>query len=307
MADENPSPPENFPLGVLLTLLAFLAVAIMSAFAKAASISVASGVLVFFQNAISLGLLLPWVLFRGVRTLKTRRPGLHLVRAVTGMLSQYLFFVALKYIPLVDAVLLVNAAPLFIPLVVWIWLGTRIGGRLWLSLGIGFVGVLLILQPGRGALSWAAVVALAAGFFSAVALVAVSRLHTTDRPLRVLFYYFLLSSILASPIAISDWRVGGSYAWLWLLGVGAFMVLAQLLLILAYVQASPARVSPFNYSVVVFAGLIDWLIWRQAPNLLSAAGVLLVCVGGILSTIQHHRAHPRLSPRRLSRLTKDAD
>jgi drug/metabolite transporter (DMT)-like permease len=67
------------------------------------------------------------------------------------------------------------------------------------------------------------------------------------------------------------------------------MIASQLLLVTAYAHASAARVSPFNYSVVVFAGLIDWFVWQRVPNLLSLAGVLLVCAGGILATINHQR------------------
>jgi drug/metabolite transporter (DMT)-like permease len=281
--------PEKLPLGILLTVLSFLFVAIMSAFAKVASNSVPSTILVFFQSFISLLLLLPWILYAGISSLKTAHVGLHAVRGVAGLLSQLLFFMALKYIPLVDAVLLVNAAPLFIPVVVLIWLKVRIRSLVWLSVGIGFVGILLILQPGVSVFRWATVLGIVAGICSAVALVAVSRLHVTETALRVLFYYFLISSLLTAPLLLSPWMSPDPQVWLWVIGIGVCMALAQLLLILAYAQASPARLSPFNYSVVVFSGLIDWFFWQQVPNLLAAVGIVLVCAGGIVTTLQHHK------------------
>jgi drug/metabolite transporter (DMT)-like permease len=299
MHDTTASPPENLRLGIVLTVLAFLCVAIMSAFAKAASASASAGVLVFFQNAISLLLLLPWVLWAGVADLKTQHLGLHVVRGIAGLLSQYFFFLALKYLTLLDAVLLVNAAPLFIPFVAWIWLKTRIERKLWLGLGIGFVGIILILQPTAGVFDWATPLALVAGAFSALALVAEGRLRATEPASRILFYYFLISSLLTAPLVIARWSPPEPRAWLWLLGVGVFMMASQLVLILAYTQASPARMSPLNYSVVVFAGLINWLVWDQVPNLLSAAGVVLVCAGGIVATIHHHKSrqgHRPVSP-----------
>jgi drug/metabolite transporter (DMT)-like permease len=67
------------------------------------------------------------------------------------------------------------------------------------------------------------------------------------------------------------------------------MIASQLLLVMAYAHASAARVAPFNYSVVVFAGFIDWLVWDRVPNLLSVAGVVLVCAGGVIATINHQR------------------
>ena len=284
----------NLGLGILLTVFAFLSVAIMSALGKAASPSVSSGVLVFFQNSISLVLLLPWVIRDGIGNLKTEHLGFHCVRGISGMLSQYFMFVALNYIPLVDAVLLVNAAPLFIPIITWIWLKHRIGVRLWLSLVIGFVGIVLILQPGRDVVNWATPLALVAGVFSAIALVTVGRLNNTEPSLRILFYYFLISTILTAPLLITKWSPPGPMDWIYMIGIGVTMAIAQLLLILAYERASPSRVSPFNYSVVVFSGIIGWFVWNEVPNALSIVGTMLVCAGGILSVIHYHKKHEPL-------------
>lgn len=292
MKSDKSSPlSDNLGLGILFTVGAFLSVAIMSAFGKAAAPSVPSGVLVFFQNSISLVLLLPWVLRGGTEGLKTRHLGLHIVRGGSGMLSQYFMFVALNYIPLVDAVLLVNAAPLFIPLITWIWLKQGISGKLWVSLVIGFVGIVLILQPGASVFSWATPLAIVAGVFSAIALVTVGRLNLTEPSARTLFYYFLISSILTTPLLLIRWSPPEPQAWIYLIGIGVTMAIAQLLLILAYEHASPSQVSPFNYSVVVFSGLIGWIVWNEIPNALSLVGTVLVCAGGILSVTHHHRMH----------------
>ena len=307
MSETSDTRPENLRLGIVLTILGFLCVAIMSAFAKVASASVSAAVLVFFQSAISLLLLLPWVFWTGMTDLKTRRLGLHFVRAITGLLSQYFFFLAVSKISLLDAVLLVNAAPLFIPFVALIWLKTKIEGKLWLGLGIGFLGIVLILQPGAGVFHWASLLALTAGGFSAIALVAQGRLTATEPASRILFYYFLISSILTAPLAIARWAAPEPSAWRWLLGVGVFMMASQLLLVVAYAHASAAKVSPFNYSVVVFAGLIDWLVWDRVPNLLSAAGVVLVCVGGVIATIHHQQTKDDPSSRRKAIIPEPAD
>lgn len=281
----------NLGLGILFTVLAFLAVAVMSAFGKAAAPSVSSGVLVFFQNSISLVLLLPWVLRGGSAGLKTSHLGLHVVRGGAGMLSQYFMFVALNYIPLVDAVLLVNAAPLFIPLITWIWLKQTINEKMWASLVVGFIGIILILQPGASVFSWATPLAIVAGVFSAIALVTVGRLNLTEPSARILFYYFLISSILTTPLVIIRWSPPGPKAWMYLIGIGVTMAIAQFLLILAYEYASPSHVAPFNYSVVIFSGLIGWIVWNHIPNALSWVGTVLVCAGGILSVIHHHKRH----------------
>ncbi len=286
MAPVVPAPAreENAPLGGFLIVLAFFCVAVMSALGKAAA-EVPTGTIVFFQNFISLVLFLPWFFRHGVAGLKTSRTWLHILRALAGLLSQALMFVAVKRMPLMDAVLLSNSAPLFIPLITWAWLKQKIGTVVWASLIVGFVGVILILKPNAALLSNpVALIATSAAVFSAFALVTVNRLSTTETTERILFYYFLISSIAAAPFAIAQWRAPSQREWILLLGIGIFMAAAQLLIILAYRQASAGRIAPFNYSVVVFSGLIGWLVWKNAPDTLSVAGILLVSAGGILST-----------------------
>lgn len=265
-------------------MLAFACVAVMSAFGKAAK-EVPTGILVLFQNFISLLLFTPWVLGKGISELRTSRTWLHVLRAAAGLLSQVLMFVAVKRMPLVNAVLLSNSAPLFIPLVTWVWLKERIGGMVWVSLMIGFAGVILILKPGLALLSDPiALIAISAAVFSALALVAVNRLSNTEPPRRILFYYFLYSSVAAAPFAVLKWRTPTDREWLFLGGIGLMMAASQLLIILAYQHATAGRIAPFNYSVVIFSGLIGWVVWNNTPDLMSLAGVLLVSAGGVLST-----------------------
>ncbi len=286
---------QNVLLGTLLIVLAFLWVAVMSAFGKAAS-TVPTAVVVLFQNGISLVLLLPWALRHGVGALRTQRLPLHVVRAISGLLSQALFFFAVKNMSLVGAVLLVNAAPLFIPFVALVWMRTPITWVVSSGLVIGFIGVLLILRPSPALLADpAALLAVAAALCSAIALVSVNRLSTTDKPDAILFYYFLISTLAAAPFAAFAWRTPTGAEWGYLAGIGVFMALAQLFIILAYERATADRLSPFNYSVVVFSGLIGWLVWGNVPDALALVGIVLVCAGGIVSIVfggAHGKGHP---------------
>ena len=272
-------------VGSLLIVIAFLCVAVMSAFGKAAA-GVPTAVVVLFQSGISLLLLFPWALRHGIGELRTTRLPLHVVRALSGLLSQALFFLAVKNMALVDAVLLVNAAPLFIPFVALVWLRTRITPIVAAGLVIGFVGVLLILRPSSTLFTNpAALLAIAAALCSAIALVSVNRLSSTDKPDAILFYYFLISTVAAAPFAIHGWRMPAGIEWGYLAGIGIFMALAQLFIILAYQRATADRLAPFNYSVVVFSGLVGWLVWGNMPGLLAVTGIVLVCAGGIISIL----------------------
>lgn len=270
-------------LGIALIVLAFFCVAVMSAFGKAAS-HVPTAVIGFFQSFISLLMFLPWTLRHGIKDLRTNQFPLHVVRAISGLLSQLLYFWAVHQMKLVDAVLLVNAAPLFIPLVAFLWSRTPVTWPVALSLLVGFLGVVLIIRPGPELLTNpSALIALIAALFSAIALVSVNKLSGQNKPDTILFYYFLIGSIATLPFAIAQWSMPTPREWWLLIGVGVFMALAQLFIIFAYQHATASQIAPFNYSVVIFSGLIGWIVWQNELDWISILGILLVCAGGILS------------------------
>lgn len=278
--------------GILLIVAAFFCVAVMSAFGKGAA-NVSTATISFFQSFISLVLFLPWTLRHGLADLKTTQFPLHLARALAGLLSQVLYFWAVKEMTLIDAVLLVNAAPLFIPLVAWLWNRTPITPAVAVSLLAGFIGVVLIIKPGADLLTNpAALIALSAALFSAIALVSVNKLSGQNRPDTILFYYFCIASVATLPFAIADWSTPTTREWGYLSGVGLFMALAQLLIILAYQHATASQIAPFNYSVVIFSGLIGWAVWGNTLDWVSAIGIALVCLGGILSIVLAPPAQP---------------
>lgn len=272
-------------LGIVLIVSAFFCVAVMSAFGKAAS-SVSTATISFFQSFISLLVFLPWTLRHGIADLKTTQLPLHIARALAGLLSQVLFFWAVKDMKLIDAVLLVNAAPLFIPLVALVWNRTPITPAVGISLLVGFIGVVLIIKPGADLLTNpSALIALSAALFSAIALVSVNKLSGQNQPDTILFYYFAIASLATLPFAVANWNTPTAHEWGLLVGVGVFMAVAQLLIILAYQHATASQIAPFNYSVVIFSGLIGWRVWQEPLDWVAGVGILLVCVGGILSIL----------------------
>lgn len=276
--------PENAWMGGLLIVFGFLCIAIMCALVKAVP-DVPTSTIILFQNSVGLLFIGPWILSHGTREVQTSRLWLHTLRAGSGVMSQVLMFIALKKIALMDAVLLGNSSPLFIPMVAWLALKEKIGRVVWFSLIVGFIGIIFILNPSPGSLfNASALLAISAAVFSAVALVTVNCLCKTETADGILIYYFLFSSLLALPFAVARWRVLSDREWACLIGIGVLMAAAQVFIVLAYRYASAERIAPFNYSVVVFSGLIGWLVWKEVPGLLSGVGVLLVCAGGIITT-----------------------
>lgn len=260
----------------------------MSTLSKEAQ-GVPSLLILFWQYAISFLIFVPAAAKSGVARLKTDHFRLQLLRSVAGSVCQLLFFMSVQSIPLLDSVLLSNAAPLFIPLVVFVWLRKPVQPLVLLSLLVGLVGIVLIIKPGPQMFqNPASLIALVAGMFSALALVATNKLAETEPPTRILFYNFGLSTVLLIPFCIWAWKPLSSKQWLLLLGVGFSYALTQYLIILAYRFASATELSPFNYTVVIFSGLLGWRFFGNVPDAAAIAGTVLICAGGILSIRAGH-------------------
>jgi len=274
--------------GITLITFAFFCAAVMSALSKAAH-GVPPLVMLSLQYAISFLVFVPSAARIGRAGLKTEHFWLHLFRSVAGSVCQLLFFMSVRSIPLLDSVLLSNAAPLFIPLVVYVWFRKTVRPLVWASLLIGLVGIVLIIKPGPETYrNPASLLALLAGLFSAIALVATNTLAETEPPVRILFYNFGLSTLLLIPFCIAAWKPLTGRQWLLVLGVGGCYALTQHLIILAYRYAGAAELSPFNYTVVIFSGLLGWQFFGNVPDAAAILGTVLICAGGILSIRTGH-------------------
>ena len=278
-----PDAPGQVRRAIYISLLMVFIASTAAVATKYASARASIEAIVTVQYLICTLLCLPITLRPGLANLATGRLGLHVFRGAVGVLGFYLFYAALEQIPMVDAVLLRQSAPLTVPLVVWLWNREQIPGRDWLPLIIGFVGVGVILRPSPEGLSWWH----AGGFISAlclsVSMVATHKLATTEPSSRILLFYFLLSLACVAPFSLGDFQGLGWKTWLAMLYVGVSIYITLLLYTRAYAMAPAHAIAPINYIAVVLGGLWGWLLWQQVPDSWSLLGSLLVICGGLLS------------------------
>ncbi|CAN5508850.1 DMT family transporter [soil metagenome] len=273
--------PENLAVGALLTAAAFFCVALVNALVKVAGQYTSTGVILLCQNVICLIFIAPIALRGGFASLRTDRIGLHILRAAAGTACWYSLFVAITMIPLTSAILLTYSAPLWMPVIAFVLLRQRASRATWLGAGIGFAGVVLVLRPTGHDFNVGELFALAGALFLAVALMSVRWLGATEPTTRILFYYFLISTLLVAPLAALDWQPFPPQAWTWLIGSGFAQLFSQVLLVLAYRYASAVKVGPIVYTVIVFTALIDWVVWDHPPTLFVFLGMALVIGGGL--------------------------
>ncbi|WP_289084110.1 DMT family transporter [uncultured Spongiibacter sp.] len=270
-------------LGVGLALVTVFMTATIAAVGKHLSgMGVHVSTIVVAQYAISFLLTLPGLLRRGLGSLHTQRPAMHLLRGLGGVVCFYCYFIALSKISLLEATLLRNSAPLMVPLLIFLTLRERVPKRSLLPLVVGFAGVILVLRPGFSVLTIWHLVGLFAGIGLAVSMISPRLLASTEPGSRILFYYFAISLAVSIPFFL--WQ-GGEVppeAYGWLLYMGVVMYLCFVLYTWAYRLVSASALSPTSYFGVVFGGLLDWLVWHLVPDRLTVIGISLVILGGVL-------------------------
>ncbi len=210
------------------------------------------------------------------------RPRVLWLRSLAGSGSMICTFYALTHMQPADVVTLTNMFPIWIALLSWPLAQEAPSGSVWLSIGSGLAGVVLIQQPHLAEGNFAAVAAVAASVFTAFAMMGLNRLRGLDSRAIVVHFsavaaltclasYFVFGHTTVSPFAVEP-----STLWL-LLGVGVSATLGQLCLTKAFASSNaPAKVSVINLSQIVFVMVIESLIGSYSLEWYSMVGTLLI-------------------------------
>lgn len=270
--------------GIIYAIISALSFAVMSVFVKMIGTQLPTAMPIFFRFAISFILLLPWVLTSSAFRFELAQPIRYVIRILSALLALFLMFYALKFMPLMNALLLNNTAPLFVPIIAYFLTGAKTPHKAWLGIVIGFIGIVLILHPDQHIFSNpASLIALISGILAALAIVQLRLISKTSSVIQMLFYYFLVSTLVSGIVAAIQWQAPTPQVWWLLLGVGIFGALYQVFATWAYVAAPVRLVSPLMFFMVIFGGLLDWAIWGHVPGKITLIGSAIIVIGSIIT------------------------
>lgn len=230
------------------------------------------------------------------RSLRTKHLKYHIIRGVTGVLAFTFYVIAITKIPLVNAALLNNSTPLFIPVITMLWLKKRTDKNIWWGISTGLIGIVIILKPSVSLLLKPGdLFGLASGIILAISYVALRILTKTESFATIIFYYSLIASILSFPFALNNWTNPPLLIWIYGILSGVFFMSYLFLLQYSYRFIEPVKLAPFNYTVIVFSGVLDWILFNYTPDLSTIIGIILVSAGGILAITLHERDNKKES------------
>ena len=276
----------------LFMMASSLAFAMMGAAVKIASQEATNAMVVFFRNAVGLVALLPWAIRVGRRGVATQEFTGHLVRGLAGVAAMTCFFFAIGRLRLADAVVLNQSFPLFLPLAERLWMGEPVAPGVWRGLSLGFAGVLLIVKPGSGLFSPAALIGLTSAVLAATAQVGIRKLTRTEPIERIVFLFAVIATTVSAVPLPWGWRTPSAGTLTALIATGALATVGQLTLTRAYLYAPATQVGPFIYTGVVFAALFDWVVWHRLPDGFFVPGALLIASAGALMLRRGARRAP---------------
>ena len=220
--------------------------------------------------------------FGGIRALRTKEIGWHVVRSLFAIGAMFGFFYGLARMPLVNALTLGYTAPLIVTALSAIFLGDDVGWRRWTAVVIGFVGVLVMLRPGRGDLSFAAVAVLIAAFCYACQAITARRLGGTESTLALSFYVIIGPLIVSCAFFDTEsWLAPDLQGWVLMISAASCSIIAWIGFINGYRAVSPAILAPLEYTALVLGAMAGFLIWGEVPDKWVIGGAIIIVSSGI--------------------------
>ncbi len=269
-------------LGIILMLGGIASFSVMDATIKWLTAEYSIAQVVALRSWFGLPLLCFFALHGGgFKSLRTSRPQLHVGRYLLVLALSFGFFWALSQMKLVDAIAITFAAPIFITALSVPLLKEPVGLHRWVAISVGFCGVLVMLRPGMGIFQWAALVVLVSVVVYALLMITTRAFKSVESTASLMLYPQLGMSLTGIILAPFFWVTPdlvdiGLFAFAGLFGSVGVMCVTH-----AFRLGPAAVISPFEYSALIWATLLGYLLWGELPDMITLIGAVIVISSGL--------------------------
>ena len=286
------SSPDRILLAVGLRLISVGLFATMNAAIKLVELRGATlGEILFFRQ-FGAALLMVIVIMAGpgLRSVRTERIGAHLLRAGVGLIALSFTFAAILILPLAESTAISFTMPIFATILGALVLREPTGWHRWIAVLCGFMGVLIVAQPGSGHFP---ILGAACGLIAAMTTASVSillrQIARTESTMTTVFWYSSLSLIPLGALYAYVWQPHSADTWALLMGVGLIGGTAQLAMTGAIRFGPVSLVVPMDYSALLWATLYGWALFGALPTPATWIGAPIIIASGLYIVWREHR------------------
>ena len=272
--------PDTAGLGVVLYLAGVALFAVNDALGKWLVADYGVGQLMLLRSIGAGVVLAPMIVSLRLKFIDPRRPGLQALRVLCAAVDTFAFYYATRFMPLADVMTFYMATPLIVTALSALLLGEKVERFRWVAVLIGFVGVLIALRPSPQMFSWAAPIALFGATTFALS-------QTITRELRgihwlpLVLWQFIGTGLFGAATIPWVWTTPGLFDLGLMFLVGAVAMLCFIFIVRALSLARASVVAPLQYSAILWAAILGWLIWRDVPTPPIVIGNAIIIGSGL--------------------------
>ena len=291
----------NNPKGIIFILLGMLAFAVQDSIMKYIYSFVSLYEVYLIRTLVSLIIILLFLqITKKPIVFKTQYPVLTFCRVILFFFGFSFFYISLTVLPLATATALFFVTPFLITIFAKFILKEQIGPRRWLAVIIGFIGVYIILSPDFDNFDYMSLTPIACAFCYSLSMIIIKMTSEKDSVYTQTFAFYIGAVIIslffyftfgdgkydtvdhpASQFIFREWFNNLENSILFMVATGFTASAAFILVFSAYRIASPAVVSPFEYSILLWSTLSGWFFFNEVPDLKTLIGMILIVCGGI--------------------------
>ena len=306
---------ENTPKAIILIIAGMSAVAFQDTVIKFISSETNIFLILLFRSTLGIIFLIIFLILKKKPIIiKTKYPFLTIIRVLLFYIAFVLYFFSLTKLSLATAVTLFFVSPFFITILSMIFLNETIGYRRWFALVIGFVGVILVMDPKINNFNIYVFFPIICAFFYALTMIIQKKTSLEDSLYSQVFHIYIGATI--GSIMIGYVIGNGIYydssndhfqfifrAWslnniniifsLFFIGISGFV--AFLCIFEAYRIGSPPSIAPFEYILIVWSLILSWIIWHETLNFKGYIGLSCIVFGGVYTLIRERKKHVQIT------------
>ena len=291
----------NNPKGIILILIAMMVFSVQDGIMKHIYNFVSLYEIYLIRTVVSFILILIFlILTKKPIVFKSQYPILTLCRVILFFFGFSSFYISLTVLPLGTATALFFVTPFLITIFAHFFLKEEIGPRRWTAVAVGFVGVYITLNPDFSNFNYLSLLPILCAFCYSLSMIIIKKTSDKDSVYTQTFTFYIgaiIFSIIfyfvigdgkfnttehpAAQFILREWFVDIENSILFMVATGVTATVAFLLLFTAYSIASPAVVSPFEYSILLWSPLIGWIYFNEVPTLSTVIGILIIVSSGI--------------------------